>query len=329
MSNNLQSLQEWHKLFQDGIISETEYENKKREILGLPKIQSVIEKKQEIPVFDQNAEVVQNTQIATAQISKPKPAPVSKKSFSGTQISVVVGLALLLLGTAGYFFLLKPYLDDKNAEKYYSFVDNLAMRSSPVAGVDFSAIQALGYGSEVLVYSKENNWASGKSRDQKGFVSMDYILPKKDFYELNGIFGDQETKAGVPTAKCRLALLRYFQDSTKRQIMGKIDPEIQKQIYGKVKNNQVWQVFSKGKDKYPDAVFFPRFSNSTSKYSDFACLIKNISTGERKFLLFAFSDSGEPQLINEQTAPITGDISKISETYEMGERIPLVSYTSQ
>ena len=35
MDSNLQSLQEWHKLFQEGIISEQEYEAKKREILGL------------------------------------------------------------------------------------------------------------------------------------------------------------------------------------------------------------------------------------------------------------------------------------------------------
>ena len=96
-----------------------------------------------------------------------------------------------------------------------------------------------------------------------------------------------------------------------------------------MKKREVWQAFSKGKDKYPDAIFFPRFTNSNSKFTDFACIIKNANTGKRKFLLFSFSDSEVPTLINEQDAPETGDITKISEGYVNGERIPMVSYSSQ
>lgn len=36
MSENLHQLKEWHDLFEKGIISQEEYENKKREILNLP-----------------------------------------------------------------------------------------------------------------------------------------------------------------------------------------------------------------------------------------------------------------------------------------------------
>ena len=331
--------------FDDGVMDKEELAN----IFGIAekldqdkyalseKINNLIDEKgfKSYPNADYKLPTLKDTLCSTNWYSKENfikittPPPPPPKPFPWRKFSVASFLALVLFGLIGYFAFLKPYLEDKNATRYYSLADNLAMRSTPIAGVDYNSVQALNYGSEILVYNKENNWAYGKSKGIKGYVSLDYILPKKDFYELNGIFGDSETKQGISTAKCRKALLYYFQDSINRKIMGKIDPEIQKEIYGKVKTLDVWQVFSKGKDKYPDAIFFPRFYNPNSKYSDFACIIKNLNTNQRKFLLFTFSDKGEPKLINEQDAPSTGDILKISDSFINGERTPMVSYTTQ
>ena len=230
-----------------------------------------------------------------------------------------------------YIFWFKPYLEDKNAKRYYTFVDNLIMRSSQMAGVDYNIVQKLKYGAELLIYTKDmenSEWAYAKSNGQKGYVSTEFILSKRDFYELNGIFGDVESKEAISTAKCRKALLIYFQDTITHNIMGKIDPQIQQEIYGTQKNKDIWQVFSKGKDIKPNTVAFPRFINPNSKFTDFACIIKNIITNKRKFLLFTFSETGIPSLVYETDAPDEGYIKNIRRAYKYGDKQPFIGYVN-
>jgi len=245
----------------------------------------------------------------------------------------VIVAALLLCTTAGvlfYFFWLKPYLEDKKAKRYYTYVDNLILRSSQMAGVDYNFVKKLNYGAELLVYTQNpeyGEWAYVKANEIKGYVSTQFILNKRDFYELNGIFGDVESKEAISTAKCRKALLTYFQDSVNRNIIGKIDPQIQQEIYGKLKNNEIWQVFSRGKDINPNTIAFPRFTDPNSKFTDFACIIKNIVSNKRKLLLFSFSETGVPSLVFETEAPDEGYIKSIKSTLRAGNNLPLIEYT--
>lgn len=260
------------------------------------------------------------------KLTTPPPPP-----FPWKKLMVATTLLLIAGGALFYIFWLKPYLEDKNAKRYYTYVDNLIMRSSQIAGVDHNFLQKLKYGAELLVYSKDpenSEWAYVKSNEQKGYVSTEFILNKRDFYELNGIFGDVESKEAISTAKCRKALLHYFQDTIARNIMGKIDPQIQLEIYGTQKNKDIWQVFSKGKDIKPNTVAFPRFSNPNSKFSDFACIIKNIVTNKRKLLLFAFSETGDPSLVYETDAPDEGYIKTIKRSYKYGDSQPLIEYVN-
>lgn len=255
-------------------------------------------------------------------------------SPSSFPLKQVIVAALLLLTTAGlllYFFWLKPYLEDKNAKRYYAYVDNLILRSSQIAGVDYNFVQRLKYGTELLVYNENpenSDWVYVKTNENKGYVSTQFILNKRDFYELNGIFGDVESKEAISTAKCRKALLIYFQDSINKNIIGKIDPQIQQEIYGRQKNNEIWQVFSKGKDINPNTVAFPRFTDPNSKFTDFACIIKNIVTNKRKLLLFSFSETGNPSLAFETDAPDDGYIISIKRSLNSGNKIPLTKYTN-
>lgn len=252
---------------------------------------------------------------------------------SSFPLKQVIVAALLLCTTAGllfYFFWFKPYLEDKNAKRYYTFVDNLILRSSQIAGVDYNVVQKLNYGAELLVYSENSGnseWAYVKANEIKGYVSTQFILNKRDFYELNGIFGDVESKEAISTAKCRKALLIYFQDSVSRNIIGKIDPQIQQEIYGRQKNNEIWQVFSKGKDLNPNTIAFPRFTDPNSKFTDFACLVKNIQTNKRKLLLFSFTETGNPSLVYETDAPDQGYIISIKRS-NSGDTSPIIKYTN-
>ena len=284
------------------------------------------------PKADYNLPSLQQTLCSTdwhsndryLKLTTPPPPPFPwKKLLAAASLLIIVG------GAVFYLLWFKPYLEDKNAKRYYTFVNDLVMRSSQMAGVDHNIVQKLKYGAELLVYTpnpEAGEWAYVKANDQKGYVSTQFILPKRDFYELNGIFGDVESKEAISTAKCRKALLLYYQDTINRNMMGKIDPEIQKEIYGSPKSREIWQVFSKGKDIKPNTVAFPRFTNPNSKFSDFACIIKNIGTNKRKILLFSFSETGDPNLVFESDAPDEGYIKSIKRAFRNGNGQPIIEY---
>jgi hypothetical protein len=265
------------------------------------------------------------------KVELTQPLSPSASSFPKKQVIAAVSLLLIAASVVFYLFWLKPYLEDKNAKRYYTYVNDLIMRSSQMAGVDFNFVQKLSYGTELLVYSENpvnSEWAYVKANGKKGYVSTQFILSKRDFYELNGIFGDIESKEAIATAKCRKALLLYFQDTITKSIMGKIDPQVQQEIYGSQKSREVWQVFSKGKDIKPNTVAFPRFTDPNSKFTDFACIIKNIATNKRKLLLFSFSETGIPSLIYEADAPDEGYILSIKRPYKIADNQPVIEYTN-
>lgn len=107
--------------------------------------------------------------------------------------------------------------------------------------------------------------------------------------------------------------MKYFQD---HHIIGKIDPALIKDVGDSIQNKEVWQVFSMGKAAKLNTFIFKRIVNPNSRYTDFGCLIKNLSTNKRKFLLFSFSDAGEPSLTGEQDAKDSGYIQSVERTID-------------
>jgi len=241
----------------------------------------------------------------------PPPVKESTTNFSSLRKKIIGATFLMLaaIGIAGYFIWYKPYIKDKNAARMYSYANSLTLRSSPAAGGDYNAIGNILYGTEILVYSYNGDWAECKANGRKGYVALLFLLSKKDFHELNGILADPDTRDEIASTKCRRALLNYFNS---KGIMGKIDSEIQKEIYGEVKQKEVWQVFTKPSHNEPNNAAYPKVVNPKSRYTDFACIIKNITTNKRKFLLFSFSDDEKETLESEQDAPDVGYIQSVS-----------------
>ena len=243
------------------------------------------------------------------ELTTPPPPPPTP--FPWKKVFVAASLIIATIVIGGYFFWYKPYLKDKNATRMYSYANSLALRSSPAAGGNYNITDNLLFGTEILEYSVNGDWAECKANGKKGYVSTQFLLNKKDFQELNGILADPDTRDAIATTKCRRALLNYF---TKRGIIGKIDETIQKDIYGSVQQKEIWQVFTKPKNNNPNNVAYPKVVNPNSKYSDFACIIKNITTGKRKFLLFSFTDDEKETLQSEQDAPLDGYIQSVSKS---------------
>jgi hypothetical protein len=177
------------------------------------------------------------------------------------------------------------------------------VRSSKISGVDYNAIGKCSYGNELIVYEDDGTWATCKFNDKECFVASKFLLGKEDFHLLHSIFSDADTREAVGTAKCRIALLDYYK---RNGLMGNIDNASQIEIFGKLHDYPVWVLTARKKNLKPNTVVYPRVVNDDSKYTDFGCLIQNVSTGNRKFLLFSFTDEEQPILQLEEEAPRRG-----------------------
>lgn len=259
--------------------------------------------------------------------------PLSKSSKKGIHYTwVVTGLLLIVvsLSVGGYFYYKNVYLPakiDKEAPRYYTFSHLTNMRSSQIVGVDYNKIASLPYGSEVITYSYGTEWSSVKNEDKKGFISSNLLMNKEDFYVLNSIWGDNDSRECIVTSKCRIALLNYFKD---KNYIGKISSELLNEIKPGfvISVDNQWQVFCRNKNMKPNTVFYPRLFDKYSKFTDFAVLIKNIQTEDRKVLIFTFSEDETPSLFYESNAPKKGYIKNIRVVKDyFGEEFIKVEYT--
>lgn len=256
------------------------------------------------PVYQ--PEPVYKTPIQNQNTYIPAQEEVKSKSKAPIIIGVLVAISIALI--AGYFFWGKDYLRDKNATRMYSFANSLALRSSPAGGGDYNMVGNIPYGSEVLVYDNGVDWVNCKVNNQEGYASPKYMLNKKDFQELNAIFADADTRGAVSHTRFKKALINYYRDNN---LIGKMDETIQQELYGAVSTNEVWQLFANAEVNQPNTVYFSNKSQQNSKFNDFACIIKNINSGERKILIFSFDDNENPKFEGEDSAPASGYISKI------------------
>ncbi len=265
------------------------------------------------------------TPTPTPKVEKPiapaQQAPAQSSShIKAIIITVCIVLLLVCGGVGGYFYYNNIYLPqkiDKEAPRYYTF-GNVMLRSSQIAGVDYNKITMLSYGTRLITYSHGAEWSKVKVENVdpdatalEGYVSSPFILDEKDFFLLNSIFTDTNSRDAIPTAKCKLALLDYYKDhnyignlssSTIEELVFIISPSSDIQ----------WQVSVNKDGNKPYELFFKRLVNKNSKFTDFAVIIKNIKNGERKLLYFYFNDDETPHFYSEQSAPSTGDIKNIS-----------------
>lgn len=253
---------------------------------------------------------------------KPGTGAIVVKSTNKTILRVILLLLLLFLGVAGfcyYKFIYLPEKIDREAMRYYPIV-NVFLRSSQMAQVDFNKLGSVPYGSELITYEFGPEWsrvkvnASDKEKRLEGYVSSLYLVCKSDFYLLHSIFGDEESKTDVATSKCRTALLNYFKE---HRYIGKMSSAALAESGLDIvpDDTNQWQVFTR-KEK-PNSTYYKKLIDPQSKYTDFAVLIKNINTGERKLLYFYFAEDESPILAMEEAAPVSGYIYKIA--YKNGE----------
>lgn len=258
---------------------------------------------------------------SSAPVAPPPIAYQQAEKKNTTLIAVIVVLAMLFCGVGGYLYYDIVYLPekiDRESPRYYTMANMVVLRSSRQSGADYNKLASLPFGTELITYDYDSEWARVKvttpnsdGKKLEGFVARPYILDKKDFFLLNSIFGNQDSRETIITTKCRIALLDYFKN---RGYIGSIDSQVMAEAGITVSPNSdnQWQVFCKPKDAKTNSVLFKRLYNMNSQFTDFAVIISNITNGDRKLLYFYFDDDETPHLLTEQDAPREGYIKDAS-----------------
>ena len=248
-----------------------------------------------------------------------------QSSVNNLKPLLFTGAGLLLLAGAvmGYLFFYVPYKRDKDAPRYYTYSNITNLRSSQITGTDFGILEKLPYGTELITYTYEPEWSDVKVKTGKkeitGYIASPFILPEDDFFRLNSVFGDNESKDCISTAKCRLALLDYLKRNHFNQ---KVNELSRNNEY-----NKEWQVYAKPENVKPNTIAYPRLFDRNSKFTDFAVIIKNSHTGERRLFIYSFTENEIPVFRYEENAPRSGDIKSIQAQKSGNKFYIKVNYT--
>lgn len=196
-------------------------------------------------------------------------------------------LWLLLAGiVAGgiYSFWYVDYKRDKEAPRSYVFATNLFLRSSAKAGVEHNQIAKLPYGAELITYSSGTHWAYVKADGKEGYVASPYLLDADDFRLLDGVWGNEDAKEAVATAKCRLAVLDFLKSNNMNT------------------GSDAWQIFTKPIEMKPNSVLYPKLDNGYNDFTDFAFILTDNASGDRKAALYSFEADETPVFCAAQEA---------------------------
>lgn len=226
---------------------------------------------------------VKSEQIAVKSVEGSIIEKNGNKSKAPLIISVVL-VVLLIAGALTFYLWYIPYAKNRDAMRTYVLATNLFLRSEKLAGVEYNVIGKLPYGTELITYTKDSQWAEVKANGKTGYVSSDYLLTREDFDLLNGIWGDIEAKEYVPSAKCRQALLDFYK----------------RNLYQAGKDG--WQIFCPGKDVRPNTIAYPRLYFEGSKYTDFIFILMNNQTAERMLVGYSFNDLTEAPIFRFSTS---------------------------
>lgn len=240
----------------------------------------------------------QEVQAETQQVLQVQPTHSVTTSAPNKNNAIIVaavaGILLVIGLIAGYFTWYVPYATDRDALRTYVVANNVFLRSSKDAGVEYNILSKVPYGSELITYTQEGDWAQVKVNDVEGYVATAYLLEWDDFKQLNDVWGDQEAKEAIATAKCRFALHNYCKRNNLQT------------------GKEGWQLHTLQKDIKPNYVSYPRLKNNYDKFTEFAFILRNNTSGERRLAIYSFDDmTEEPIFVYEEAAPSVGLIKNI------------------
>lgn len=205
-------------------------------------------------------------------------------------------ISLAALGALIWFFTGRSSDADDDSNRHIVVAENLFFRSSPSAITDNNLINRLSYGTELKLLGREGDWAEVEVEGEHGYVGWRYILPDSSFKRLDHAWDTVNIREIVDQNRSRLAVLDYIN----RHSLETGAP--------------YWQIFyTNEKGRMPNSVAWPDLKNMYDKYPEFAFIIENGLTHERRMAIYSFNpDTEEPILIYDQPVEYEGMIRDIS-----------------
>lgn len=258
---------------------------------------SVVKREWKQEVNEETSRSAMTSQQEADTASVADPAGSSKTNLT-VLISILAGVLLAVGGILTYFLWYVPYVTDRDAPRTYVVANNVFLRSSRMAGVEYNILGKVPYGAEVITYNKLGDWAEVKVNGQEGVIATSYLLDSLSFALLNGVWGDNDTKECIESSKCRLAILDYLKNNYLQS------------------GPNAWQLYTRPMNQKPNTVFYPRIFDKYSKYTDFVFIIGDNVTGNRVLVCYSFEDATEKPVFRFSTgAPQAGFIKNIVPKY--------------
>lgn len=245
-------------------------------------------------------EILKEKQQKTAAVPVNRPVSIKTprrkqkkkdKLYNITVTTLLLSIAGVLLS---YFFYFKEKWSDNGYPRYFISAQSISLLPTKAAGIDNNSIVDIPYGAELIVYDYQPDWSYVKVDRKKGYVSSTYILNKDDFLLLDNIFGDAVAKETIKINRHRMALLDYVKSITTDSA----------QRFN-------WKIYTRSKDVKFNTIYYAWVTNPSSKFADFAFIIKNIVSGQERAALYSFNNDETPVMVVGENAPANGVITKI------------------
>ncbi len=174
---------------------------------------------------------------------------------------------------------------DLKAEPMYIISENLNLRSEKSKNA--YVIGNYDYGTRVKVYQTYNNkWALVVVGRKKGYMSLEYLVPPKIFYLIDGIFGNELAKKVVTQTAFKKALASYF---LQKGYLSDMPNDIKRELYGrKWKNHSVWQFFVLPGRPYFNTYAYGDFNGD--KKQDAAFVITNKTNKQNRLVILSINE---------------------------------------
>lgn len=236
-------------------------------------------------------------------INKELEAVIEKQTSETSKknkfvIALGLTLSTVIIGLFLYFQMYKPYLRDKNAMRRYVVANNLNLRSTLSVATKSNIIAEIPYGTEVIVYSMDKDWATVKVNEKEGYMGMPYkyLIEKKEFYEIDGLFGNKEARELLKNSAEKKAVLNYL---LRNNLSSNIPEKVQLDIYGQTTSKNVWQFFGLSEGAAYNTIAHGNFLGSIDLCM--AIVIKDIMNEDYRLLVFQFGEDERDSLIYESS----------------------------
>lgn len=210
----------------------------------------------------------------------------------------------------------EPIAESDEETVMYPIV-NVFLRSSPSSAGNANKVTLMEFGSKIVLDSYSPEWSQGtyypasmSKNAASGYAATPFLINERDYNVLNGLLANSTARMTIGTAKCRRALLNYYND---RGLIGRFDTKTG--TWPDDNRSNQW-VLTLSSQKSPNEVYMERVMNPRSPYTDFAAVLEKLDTDEHRLVYFRFDADETPHFVAEANIGSNSKIYSISKASE-------------